>query len=192
MIDLLRNVASWGEQHGSNVLRFANGLDELGVVGAYPDLKGSPYDPVICMSTITRELRFLGHTGSKWRTKHEDAFRDFLKRLSGENGRVQFLLSEDLTMVDVQTLKKQVEEYRALSVRIYSERPIFRLVIVDSLKCGLQYYPVESQFGDLRVGAREDYPVLEVHHFARIDRPSALYNAFDRLFDEEWRRARDI
>ncbi|GLY50179.1 hypothetical protein [Lentzea sp. NBRC 102530] len=158
-------------------------LYSLGVHSAYTDLSSSPFESGRCMRATKLSLSFMGHTASKWRN-HPD-FEAFLRRMTANHGKVQFLLSEDVSGKVTQDLLDLEQRHKCFRAKIYFSRPMFRLVIQDEQIIALQHY---EGLGVVPVGDRNDSPLMTLT--ARGE--DSLFRTLVVHFKELWTEARPV
>lgn len=164
-----------------DLLSMVQALREMGVVSAYPDLEGSPIDPKYCIPMIKERLDFLGHTGSKWRSNED--FAPMLTRLGSKGGEVRFLLSEDVSLQVCRDLRRLAMEHPCFRARIYTGKPLFRLVGIDGANLALQHYEGGE---DVDIGENWDAPVLLI----RPTDENAIFVTLAAYFEAMWTEAR--
>ncbi len=156
---------------------FLQGLTECGLQSAFPDLERSEVRPDSCFGHVRRSLRFLGHTGSKWRKSQQ--LKSFLGRMDSWPGSVNFLLSDSVEQKAMSEMLDLQSQYKSFVVKIYSARPLFRIVEVDRSFISVQPYPSE-----ITTGGNWDLGVLVF-----VPAPDSFHDSFSRYFDQTWESA---
>jgi hypothetical protein len=152
-----------------------------------------------CIHLSQRTLKFLGIASSKWLTD-PSTLRQMLLRHAGSGGHADFLLlhPDSKACREFEAIKKRKvgslgeviksnaanllslrEEHFRINVRFYSDRPLFRLVIVDGVIMMIGLYSYVSEVGD-------DSPQLILDGSAR---PWSYYYAFNALFTHLWEQS---
>lgn len=145
--------------------RYGQQLERIGVTEIAETLKDSQFSPDAVMVRAQHEVRFVGVFGHKWvmDAGRKQKFRDMLRRVQLNGGKVQFLLlnpncnaarklaglrdQEPNTYKDFDSVKHYVDlskEFDCFDLKLFEHFPFIRLIFVDG-HCAISRFKVSAQ-----------------------------------------------
>lgn len=166
-------------------------------------LQGSQVSPEQAITRTRRRLYFSGVLASKWLLPGvREQFSELLTRLDTEKGEVRFLIinpsgkgfqrlrklrGDKISAGSIGPLQEFVRTHKCFQVKMYDELPAFRIVAIDDDLVSFSPYRLAADFyNETEGGWGAPHIVLD---------PVAKYplaEAFQLLFLENWRRAKNL
>lgn len=167
-------------------------------------LEGSHLTPVACIRRTRSRLYFMGVLSSKWVTEGavRSEFKQLLSRLDASNGDVRFLIIDPdgdgyrrlselrkghVSTDSVDKLRQLVREHKCFKVRMYSNLPAFRIIVIDDDVVSFSAYRLAAA-AYLKTERGWESPHVVLDPLA----PYPLAEAFQLLFLETWENAKPL
>jgi hypothetical protein len=191
--------------HGSDQSPLIDLCATLGItVASALRLEGSHLTPLNCIRRTRSRLYFMGVLSSKWVTEAavRSEFKQLLARLDAINGDVRFLIIDPdgdgfrrlselreghVSTESVDRLRQLIREHKCLKVRMYSNLPAFRIIVIDDDVVSFSAYRVAAK-AYLKSERGWESPHVVLDPLA----PYPLAEAFQSLFLETWENAKPL
>jgi len=180
---------------------FRERLNSVGIINVTDKLESSQYAPLQCMEKVNKKLFFMGILGSKW-VNDEKTFEHFINKVEANDGEVKFLLvnPNGKGYQSLQKLRKgrinhkslgkfykYSKDYSCLQVKLYDERPNFRMAFLNDQELAVsRYFDDEDRYFESNQGW--DNP----HIIIKSDAKWSFYLTFEKMFSQIWDRSTEI
>jgi len=162
-------------------------LKSFGISTVYEHLEHPEIIPKSCIDMVSKTLDLMAYHGDKW--LFEPWLELYLERLRLREGKVRFLLSDTCNTKTLNKCDELMKKYpEVFFVRVFSEKAIFRIVLIDDKIMLLGHYGDEVIEKDGKNAKGWKSPQL----FIEDNKNWSLLIPFRQLFRINWEKSKKL